>query len=333
MNQSKLPFGPSEPSPESQSGGPSPVFNIRVVVDQVLDQYQKAIAGENHKIGLSTGFQQLDRMLDGLRPGLHMLSSRPSMGKTTLMLNIIEHLSADQKVPCLIFSGDLAAYHLVRRMTFSRARQAACLPLNAVTVPDESEQILLKKAATEISESPLYIEDSFDLSIESLRSIATRYQRDADIRFIAIDQLHLLRSTAMMNEPSRGREVVEIVAQLKTLSREINIPILLLSDLSRKPENRRGKQLGVPRVTDLQYYDMVEGFADTIALLYRAAFYAESEEERDALLGKSELILCKNSDGNTGFVDFHFNSMLLRFEEIESEEVLHSAGLGECRVV
>lgn len=319
MNQSKLPFDPPELSPESQNGNLLPLFNIRDVVDQVWDQYQQAISGENHDLGLTTGIQQLDRMLDGLRPGLHMLASRPSMGKTSLMLNIVEHLSVEQKVPCLIFSADLAAYHLVRRMTFSRARQPACLPLNAVTAPNESEQIQLKKAAAEISESPLYIEDSFDLSIESLRSIATRYQRDADIRFIAIDHLHLLRSTSMMDEATRGREVVDIVAQLKTLARVSNIPILLLSDLSRKPENCRGKQLGVPRMTDLQYYDMIEGFADTIALLYREAFYAETEEERDALIGKALLILCKNPDGNTGSVEFNFNPTLLRFEEIESE--------------
>jgi len=317
MNQSKLPFDPPEPSPESQNGEPSPMFNIRDVVDQVWDQYQKAMTGENPDLGLSTGIGQLDRMLGGLRPGLHMLASRPSMGRTTLMLNIVEHLSVDQKVPCLILSGDLPAYHLVQRMTFSRARQPACLSHNAVTAPDESEQFQLKKAAAEIAESSLYIEDSFDLSIESLRSIAMRYQRDADIRFIAIDHLHLLRSTSMMDEPSRGREVVEIVAQLKTLARECNIPILLLSDLSRKPENRRGKQLGVPRMTDLEYYDMVERFADTIALLYRAAFYAESEEDQVGLLGKAELILCKNPTGDTGIVEFHFNHTLLRFEEIE----------------
>jgi len=318
MNQSNLPFDPPELSPESQSGESSPMFNIREVVDQVWDQYQKAINGENQDLGLSTGIRQLDRMLGGLRPGLHMLGSRPSMGKTTLMLNIVEHLSVDLKVPCLIFSGDLTAYDLVRRMTFSRARLPACLPRNSVTAPDESEQLQLKKAAAEISEAPLYIEDSFDLSIESLRSIATRYKRDAGIRFIAVDHLNLLRSTSMMDESSRGREVVEIVAQLKTLSREIGIPVLLLADLSRKPENRRGKQLGIPRMTDLQYYDMVDGFADTIALLYRAAFYAESEEDHIARLGKAELILCKNSTGNTGVVEFHFNHTLRRFEEIES---------------
>ena len=123
----------------------------------------------------------------------------------------------------------------------------------------------------------------------------------------------------MMNEPSRGREVVEIMAQLKTLAREINIPILLLSDLSRKPENRRGKQLGVPRMTDLEYYNMVERFTDTIALLYRAQFYAENEEESIELLGKAELILCKNPGRNTGVVEFQFDASLLRFEETEPE--------------
>jgi replicative DNA helicase len=319
MNQSQLPFNCPEPSSEIQNEQFPRVFKIREVIDQVLDQYQKAISGENDNTGLSTGIRQLDGMLGELMPGLHMLSSRPSMGKTTLMLNITEHLSVELKVPCLIFSCDLSAYHVVRRMTFSRARQSACLPRNAVTVPDESEQLQLKNAAAEIAESPLYIEDSFDLSIESLRSIATRYQRDADIRFIAIDHLNLLRSTTMMDEASRGREVVEIMAQLKTLSRQMNIPILLLSDVSRKVENRRGKQLGVPRMTDIEYYNMVERFADTIALLYRAQYYAESEEERDALTGKAELFLCKNPVGNTVVAKLHFNSELLRFEETEAE--------------
>lgn len=319
MNQHELPLDRPKTPPEIQEGQIPPVFNIRKVVDQVLDQYQKTISGLNGAPGLSTGIRQLDRMLGGLRPGLHMLASRPAMGKTSLMLQIVEHLSVEQKVPCLIFSGALTSYQIVRRMAFSRARQSAIELPDAATVPDASEQLQLKKAASEIAESPLYIEDSFAFSIESLRSIAMRYKRDADFGFIAIDHLHLLRSTSMTDEPSRGQEVVEIVAQLKTLAREINIPILLLSDLSRKPENRRGKQLGVPLMTDLEYYDIVERFADTIALLYRAQYYAESEEERDALLGKAELILCKNPDGNTGNVELRFDSDLLRFEEIEPE--------------
>jgi len=204
-------------------------------------------------------------------------------------------------------------------MTFSRAGQSACLARSAVTAPDEPEQLQLKNAAAEIAESPLYIEDSFDLSIESLRSIATRYQRDVNVCFIAIDHLNLLRSASMMDEPSRGREVVEIVAQLKTLSRQINIPILLLSDVSRKVEDNKRKQLGVPRVTDIEYYNMVDQFADTILILYRAAYYAASEEERDALTGKAELFLCKSPGGNTGVAKLHYNSELLRFEETEPE--------------
>jgi replicative DNA helicase len=295
------------------------VFDIRKVVDQVLDQYQKANSGENDSIGLSTGIRQLDGMLGELMPGLHMLSSRPSMGKTTLMLNIVEHMSVDQKVPCLIFSGDLSAYHVVRRMTLSRARQPAFLPSGPVTDSDKPEELQLKNAAAEIAESPLYIEDFFDLSIESLRSIATRYQRDADVRFIAIDHLNLLRSKYMTSDPSRGREVFEIVAQLKTLSRQINSPILLLSDVSRKVENSRRKELGVPRKTDIEYYNLVDRFADTIVVLYRAQYYAENEEQRDALTGKAELFLCKNPGGNTGVAKLHYNSELLRFQEIEPE--------------
>ena len=313
MNQHQLPFAHQEPPAESLNGKLTPVFNIRGAVEQVLDQYQKAITGEDHNLGLSTGFRQLDRMLGGLSPGLHMLASRPNMGKTTLMLNIAEHMSVELKVPCLVFSCDLPAYQIVRRMVFARARQSAFAPPNTDMVPDKSKQIDLKGAASEIAESPLYIEDSFDFSIESLRSIATRYRRDAGIGFIAIDHLHLLMLKPMMIGLSREREVVEITAQLKSLAREIHIPILLLTDLSRKPEHRRG---GVPRITDFHYGGMVE-LADTIALLSRPEYYADTDEEHDALHGKAELILCKNPAGSSGDVELHFNPMLLRFEEIE----------------
>ena len=309
-------FDSLEPSPENQNGEGYPTFHIRDVVDQVLDQYQKAITGQNHTLGLPTGIQQLDRMLGGLMPGLHILGSLPSMGKTTLMLNIAEHLCVDLKVPCLIFSGNLTANQIVRRIVFSRARQSPFVMHSSSNVPNESEQLQLKRSASEIAESPLYVEEAFDFSIETLRSMAARYRQTADIGFITVDHLHLLRMKSMPIELSREREVVEIVAQLKTLAREIGIPILLLTDLSRRPESRSGRQLGVPRMTDLQYCNLVQGFADTICLLYRAQFYAESEVERDTLLGKAELILCKNAAGNTGFVEFHFDSELLRFEEI-----------------
>ena len=315
MNQHQLPLDSLETSPEGPNEKLSPVFNIRNVVDQVLDQYQKAITRDDHNLGLSTGFRQLDRMLGGLLPGLHMLASRPNMGKTTLMLNIVEHMSVELRVPCLIFSCDLPAYQIVRRMVFARARQSAFAPTNTDMVPDKSKHIDLKRAASEIAESALYIEDSFDFSIESLRSIATRYRRDAGIGFIAIDHLHLLMLKPVMIGLSREREVFEIAAQLKSLVREIDIPLLLLTDLSRKPENRRG---GVPRITDLHYYGTNERFADSIALLCRPEYYADTDEERDALHGKAELILCKNPAGSSGDVELHFNPMLLRFEEIES---------------
>lgn len=317
MNKQQSWFGHRQSEPVIQDPEMAPVFNIRAVIDQVLDQHQKATTGENLASGLSTGFQQLDRMLGGLMPGLHMLGSRPSMGKTTLMLGIVEHLCVEQNVPCLIFSGDLPAHQIVRRMIFLRAMQPACLPRDTAIVYNEPEQLQLKKAASEIAESPLYIDDSFDLSIESLLSVATRYKGDANVGFIAIDHLHLLRLKSMTVELSPAREIVEIVAQLKTLAKQIGIPILLLTDLSRRPENRKGSQLGVPRMADLQHCNIIQGFADTIALLYRAQFYAESEEERDTLLGKTELILCKNPAGNTGVVKFHFDSELLRFEEME----------------
>jgi replicative DNA helicase len=318
MNQDQTPSKQPESAFKKQDGKPSPMFNIRNVVGQVSNHYQIAIAGKNCDSCLPTGIRQLDQMLGGLMPGLHMLAGRPATGKTTLMLSIAGHLAVERKVPFLIFTGNSSAYQLVRRMTFARAGLSPFLPHHNAIAPSPPELLRLKHSASEHAESPLYIEDSFDFSIESLRSIATRYQRDASIRFIAIDNLDALRSNAMAMNPSREREIAEIAIQLRNMSRELDIPVLLLADLSRKPEHRGGKRPGLPRMTDIRYSDMITGYADTIALLFRAQFYAETSEEHEALLGQAELIVCRSLIGVTGVVELCFDQTLARFEEIES---------------
>jgi replicative DNA helicase len=319
MNQPQLPTH----SPTPSSGEPPEksvfAFQVRKVVDQILDQYQKAVDGEMHSTGPYTGFERLDDMLNGLAPGLHLLASRPSMGKTSFMLNIVDHMCVEEKLPCLIFSADSTAYQLTRSMIFSRANQPARMTYAYSRPPEEADQLRLRNAASEIANAPLFIDDSFDLTVESLQHIATRYKQDENIGFIAIDHLHLLRSVITRTELSREREIVEIVARIRSLARELNVPILLIAGMGRQPEYRRRTPAGMPLAKDVRYFDLIEGFATSISLLYRASYYAETLDEKEALEGKADLNLCKNPNGNTGHIELRFDSTSRRFEESEPE--------------
>lgn len=319
MNQPQSPIDSPAPSSDEAHVKSIIPFQIRDVVDQVWGDFLKAVEGELHSSGVPTGFDDLDQMIGGLAPGLHLLASRPSMGKTTFMLNIVEHMSVEQNLPCLIFSADSTSYELTRCMVFSRARQPARMTYGHSHHPENAVRTLIRKAATEISSAPLFIDDSFDLTIESLQRIAARYKKDENISFIAIDHLHLLRSVFTSVELSREREIVEIVARIRGLARELNIPILLITDLNRRPEYRRRIPSGMPRLSDMRHFNLIEGFASTITLLYRPKYYAETEEEREAFEEQAHLIVCKNPRGDTGTIYFRFDENLRRFEEIEQE--------------
>lgn len=319
MNQPQSPNDSPAPSSDEPHVKSIIPFRIRDVVDQVWGNFLKAVDGELHSSSAFTGFDGLDDMIGGLAPGLHLLASRPSMGKTTFMLNIVEHMSVEQNLPCLIFSGDSTSYELTRCMVFSRARQPARMTYGHSHHPENAVRCLIRKAASEISNAPLFIDDSFDLTIESLQRIAARYKKDENIGFIAIDHLHLLRSVFTRVELSREREIVEIVARIRGLARELNIPILLITDLSRRPEYRRHRPSGMPRLSDMRHFNLIEGFATTISLLYRPEYYAETEEEREAHENQAQLIVCKNPKGNTGSIDFRFDAVIRRFEESEPE--------------
>jgi replicative DNA helicase len=319
MNQHQSPVvspAPSSDEPNVKSVVP---FQIRDVVDQVWGNFLKAVEGELDSSGAPTGFDDLDDMIGGLAPGLHFLAGRPSMGKTTFMLNIVEHMSVEKNMPCLILTGDSTSYELTRRMVFSRARQPARMTYGYSHHPEKAVRCLIRKAVSHIADAHLFIDDSFDLTIESLQRIAARYKKDENIGFIAIDHLHLLRSVFTRAELSREREIVEIVAKIRGLARELNIPILLIANLSRKPESRRRRPAGMPRLSDIRYYNLIEGLATTVALLYRPKYYAESEEEREACENQAHLIVCKNPIGHTGTITFRFDENLRRFEEIGPE--------------
>ncbi|MBC7980091.1 MAG: replicative DNA helicase [Armatimonadetes bacterium] len=290
--------------------GPS----LKQTVEEVMRNFEQLLSKEKVSLGISTGFQELDRKSGGLKSGeMFVIAARPSMGKTSLMMNIVEHVCLDQNRAAMIFSCEMTAAQLVQRLMFARAKFAVS-QLSRGYTPKKQELERVRNASVQIVSSKLFIDDTPGISINELRAKARRKKRDEGLEFIAIDYLQLMKSRTRQAENSREREIAEISSGIKGLAKELGIPILILAQLNRGPEGRTGKSLGVPRMSDLRESGSIEQDADLVGLLYRNKYYAENEEERAALEGKAELVLAKNRNGETGSVPLTFVEELMRFE-------------------
>jgi len=287
---------------------------LKQTVEEVMRNFQMLLSKEKISAGISTGFEELDRKSGGLKPGeMFVIAARPSMGKTSLMMNIVEHVCLDQGRPCMVFSCEMSSAQLVQRLLFARAKFAVS-QLSRGYSPKKQELERVRNSSIQIVNSKLFIDDTAGISINELRAKARRKKRDENIEFIAIDYLQLMKSRTKQAENSREREIAEISGGIKALAKELGIPILILAQLNRGPEGRTGKSLGVPRMSDLRESGSIEQDADLVGLLYRNKYYAENEEERAALEGKAELVLAKNRNGETGAIPLTFVEELMRFE-------------------
>jgi replicative DNA helicase len=288
--------------------------NIKQSVEQVIEQFQALLAGEKGSQGISTGYEELDRMSNGLKPGeMFVIAARPSMGKTSLMMNIVEHVCIEQSKPSLIFSCEMSSFQIVQRLVFSRAKFALS-KLTRGYAPDKGDLTRIQRAAMEVSNARMFIDDTPGITINEVRAKARRKKRDEGLEFIAIDYLQLMKSRTKQAENSREREIAEISAGIKGLAKELQVPIVILAQLNRGPETRSGKSVGVPRMSDLRESGSIEQDADMVGLLYRSAYYAEDAEEKEAEAGKAELVLAKNRNGETGHIPLTFIADLMRFE-------------------
>lgn len=307
-----------------QSSETTKAFHIKDSVGEVISHFEALLSGDVEVQGAATGYPDLDRMSKGLKPGeMFVIAARPSMGKTSLMMNIVEHICIDQGIPSLVFSCEMTAFQIVQRLVFSRARFAMA-QLGKGFKPKREDLLRIKRAAEEIASAKLFVDDTAGIPIETLRAKARRRKREDNIGFIAIDYLQLLKSNSKQAQNSREREIGEISAGIKALAKELSIPIVVLAQLNRGPESRTGKSLGVPRMSDLRESGTIEQDADMIGLLYRTAYYAETEEEKEAEAGKAELVLAKNRNGETGHVPLTFLAELMRFETRARDEHLDS---------
>src|SRR6478752_7653143 len=260
--------------------------------------------------GLSTGFVEVDRLTSGLHPAeMIVIAGRPSMGKTAFAMNVAEHVAVNQKKPVAVFSLQMSSQQLVQRMLCSRAR------VNLQRVRDgflgERDFPSLTAAASKLAEAQIFIDDSASLSILELRAKARRLKAQQDVSLIIVDYLQLLRSTSRRAQDNRQLEISEISAGLKALAKDLKIPVIVVAQLNRQPEQRTG---GKPRLSDLRESGSIEQDADLVGLLVRPELYEEDEEARVEKAGEAELIIAKQRNGPVGEIPLTFLKEYTRFE-------------------
>jgi replicative DNA helicase len=255
---------------------------------------------------MTTGFQPAD---------LVIVAARPSMGKTALTLNIAQHAAIKKQVGVAFFSLEMSQESLVQRMLTSEARVDA----NAVRsgrMRDEHWPSLARAAGT-LATAPIYIDDTPAISVMEMRSKARRLAADksTNLGLIIVDYLQLMSSAAAEN---RQQEVSMISRGLKALAKEINVPVVALSQLSRAPEQRSGDEKGRPQLSDLRESGAIEQDADLILFIFRQEVYAEKDEagrlKNPELDGRAELIIGKQRNGPIGVVPLRFNKQFTLFE-------------------
>jgi replicative DNA helicase len=259
--------------------------------------------------GLPTGFTELDSQLAGLQASdFIVVAGRPAMGKSSFTLCVAEHIALQEKVGVVLFSPEMSKEHIVQRMLCSHAR------INAHHVRSgmlsASDWPNLTKTAGKLSEAPIFIDDSPGISILELRAKARRLKSQHNIGLVIVDYLQLMEESS--SSESRQQEISVISRSLKALARELNVPVIAVSQLSRAPERRESFR---PRLSDLRESGAIEQDADVVLMLFREEYYQVSEENK----GIAELIIAKQRNGPTGTVKLAFLHEYTRFETLARE--------------
>lgn len=277
---------------------------MRKAMDMVQDMHERM----GVLTGLSTGFIDLDKLTAGLQSGeMTVIAARPSMGKTSLAMNIAEHVAVDQRVPVGVFSLEMTYEALALRLLCSRAR------VNLRNVRDgflaERDFPKLTGSASKIGSSPIYVDDTSGLSIMQLRARARRMFQQYGIRLFVVDYLQLLHSTSRRAE-RREQEISDISSGCKNLSKELNVPVLVLSQLNREIDKEKRR----PRLSDLRESGAIEQDADGVWMLYRPQCQDEDDRFNEDDAVPVNLLIAKQRNGPTGDVNLTFLKSFTRFE-------------------
>ncbi len=285
------------------------VEEMREVIKDTFPYLEELYDRKELVTGVPTGFSDLDKLTSGLQPGeLVIIAGRPSMGKTAFALCIAEYAALSSKTATAIFSLEMSARALAIRMMCGRA-MVNSRQLQSGYMPSQKWPDLIRSAG-ELSEASIYVDDATDLSMFDIRAKCRRIQADRGLGLVIVDYLQLVRNKGRFSE-SRQREISEISWGLKSLAKELNVPVVALSQLSRAPEQREGKR---PNLADLRESGSIEQDADVVALLYREEYYEATPENK----GLTTVILAKQRNGPTGDLSLKFFPEYARFVNLDS---------------
>jgi len=258
--------------------------------------------------GIPTGFTDLDRNTSGFQPGdLVILAARPSMGKTALALNMAQHVAVKKGLPVGIFSLEMSRQQLLMRFLCAQSMVDAHKVRTGYIARDDFQQLI--DALAVVTQAPLHIDDSSSLTIMEMRAKARRLKAEHGLKLLIVDYLQLMSSYGRVE--NRVQEISGISRGLKALAKELEVPVIALSQLSRAPEQRQGDHR--PQLSDLRESGSIEQDADVVLFIYRAEVYNRDDED---LKGKAELIIAKQRNGPIDTVKVAFLKQYTKFENL-----------------
>ena len=287
------------------------VTQIDPVLNLALEQIQTAANTQTGHSGLSTGYDGLDKMTAGWQNSdLIIIAARPAMGKTAFVLSMAKNMAIDYQIPIAIFTLEMANVQLVKRL-ISNVADLEGEKIKSGALSNEEWDRLNNRLRT-VYNAPLYLDETPGLSITELRTKARRLVRERGVKMIMIDYLQLMNATGM-KLGSREQEVSTISRSLKALAKELNIPVIALSQLNRSTETREDKR---PVLSDLRESGAIEQDADIVCFIHRPEYYTKSSEDAQGndIRGLAELIIAKHRSGAVGDVKLRFVSKFARFE-------------------
>ena len=295
----------------SQARGRDGFVWIKEVLWPTFEHIERLQENPDGVSGLATGFRELDRMTTGLQPGdLAVVAGRPSMGKTSWALNVAQFVAIERERPVAVFSLEMSKEQLVQRFLCAEARVDAQRLRRGRLEANEYQQ--LARAAGHLNAAPIWIDDSPTGNVLEMKAKARRLKAEADLGLVVVDYMQLMSGS--IRKESRVQEVSEISRGLKSLARELELPMIALSQLSRAPEQRPDKR---PQLSDLRESGSIEQDADLVMFLYRPEYYhGPADKDGNSLEGKAELIVSKQRNGPTGSIDLYFHKTYTRFDSV-----------------
>jgi len=290
--------------------------SIKDIVKESFTKIEKLYERKEAVTGVPSGFHELDKLTSGFQNSdLIIIAGRPSMGKTAFCLNAIAHAAIKTKIPCLFFSLEMSKEQIGIRLLSSEGRVDSTRIRSGFL--KETDWHKLAKAASSTAEAPLFIDDTPEISITEIRARARRLKREFNIGLIVLDYLQLINIKGRIGNfnkiDSREQEISFISRSLKALAKELQVPVIALSQLNRAVEQRHDKR---PMMADLRESGAIEQDADVIAFIYRDEVYNEESEDK----GVAEIIIGKQRNGPTGYVKLAFLNEYTRFDNLEKHE-------------